>query len=77
MYTPDGGYIPRILFAGNLLKKKTGKVLTLSTWGPSLSDVCRGQILAYKINPRTEGVKIFLVAVDPYHRYSNEAERAN
>ena len=43
----------------------------------SESDVCRCQILKYKDGPRTERIKIFLMAVDPEHRYSNEAERAN
>ena len=51
--------------------------LTLWARGPSLyvriwrlplytseSDVCRRQILTYK-DPRTEGIKIFIVAVDP------------
>ena len=43
----------------------------------SESDVCRCQILTYKDGPRTARIKIFLMAVDPIHRYSNEAERAN
>ena len=30
-----------------------------------------------KVNPRTVRVKIFLTALDPKHRYSNESERAN
>ena len=30
-----------------------------------------------KVNPRTVGVKIFLLAVDPWHSYLNESERAN
>ena len=41
------------------------------------SDVCRRQILTYKDGPRTEKNKIFIMAEDPYHRYSNEAERAH
>ena len=49
----------------------TARVLTLE------SDVCRRQILTSKVNPRTVKVKIFLIAEDPYHRYSNESERAN
>ena len=40
-------------------------------------DVCRRQILTYKDGPRTERIKIFLMVVDPQHRYSNESERAN
>ena len=43
----------------------------------SESDVYRRQILMSKGDPRTVKVKIFLIAVDPQHRYSNEAERAN
>ena len=31
----------------------------------SESDVCRRQILAYKVDPRTKRIKIFLTAVDP------------
>ena len=30
-----------------------------------------------KVDLRTVGVKIFLMAVDPYHRYPNESGRAN
>ena len=30
-----------------------------------------------KVNPRTVRVNIFLMVVDPSHRYSNESERAN
>ena len=43
----------------------------------SESDVCRRQILTYKDGPRTERVEIFIMTVDPSHRYSNESERAN
>ena len=43
----------------------------------SESDVCRRQILTYKDCPRTERIKLFLMAVDPYHRYSNESQRDN
>ena len=43
----------------------------------SESDVCRRQILPYKDGPRTKRIKIFLISVDPQHRYSNEAERAD
>ena len=35
------------------------------------------QILTPKVDPRTERVKIFPMAVDPQQRYSNESERAN
>ena len=41
------------------------------------SDVYRRQVLTSKVNPRTEKVKIFTMAVDQQHRYSNEAERAS
>ena len=41
------------------------------------SDVCRRQILTTKVDPRTVRIKIFLIAVDPYHRYANESEWAN
>ena len=44
---------------------------------PPLSDVCRRQILTTKIDPRTVRVKLFVMAVDPYHRYSNESERVD
>ena len=29
------------------------------------------------VHPRTVRVKVFLLTVDPYHRYLNESERAN
>ena len=35
------------------------------------------QILTSKVHPRTKRLKIFLIAVDPSRRYSNEAERDN
>ena len=46
--------------------------------GPYTSqfDVCRRQMLTYRDDPHTEGIKHFLMAVDPSHRYSNELERA-
>ena len=50
--------------------------LALTARGSTL-DVCRRQILTIKIDPRTVRVKIFIMAVDPQHRYSNESERAN
>ena len=43
----------------------------------SESDVCRRQILTYKDGPCTERIKNMIMAVDPSHRYSSEAERAN
>ena len=43
----------------------------------SKSDVCRRQILTYKDCPRTERIRIFVMVVDRWHRYSNESERAN
>ena len=39
----------------------------------SESNVCRRQ----KDDPRTVRLKIFIMAVDPLHRYSNESEKAN
>ena len=55
--------------------------LTLSARGPSLSrqnltsvDV---RFWRDKDGPRTERIKIWITTVDPQHRYSNEAERAN
>ena len=35
------------------------------------------QVLTYKGDLRTERTKTFIMAVDPYYRYSNKAERAN
>ena len=35
------------------------------------------QILTPKVDPRTVRVEIFLIAVEPYHRYSNEQASAN
>ena len=43
----------------------------------SESDVCRRQILTYKHGARTRRNKIFIMAVDPLHRYTNEAYIAN
>ena len=43
----------------------------------SKSDVCRRQILTSKVDPRIVRGKIFSMAVNPYHRYSNKSERAN
>ena len=40
----------------------------------SKSDICRRQILTYKYGPRTERSKIFLAAVDQYHKYASESE---
>ena len=38
----------------------------------------RRQILTTKVDLRTVKVKkIFVMAVDPYHRYLNDSERAN
>ena len=31
----------------------------------------------YKYGPRTERIKIFMLVVDPLHRYSNESEVPN
>ena len=41
------------------------------------SDVSRRQILTSNVSPHTVRVQIFLMAVDPHHRYSNESERPN
>ena len=35
------------------------------------------QNLTSKVDPRTVRLKIFIMTVDLYHRYSNESERAN
>ena len=43
----------------------------------SEADVYRRQILTYRDDPRTERIKIFIMAVDTQHKYSNEPERAN
>ena len=43
----------------------------------SESDVCRRKILTSKVDPCIERLNIFIIAVDPENRYSNEAERAN
>ena len=43
----------------------------------SESDVCRRQILTYEVYHRTERIKIFIMVVAPYPRYSNESEKAN
>ena len=37
---------------------------------------CRLQILTSKVHPGTERLKILILAVDPEHRYLNEAEMA-
>ena len=41
------------------------------------SDVCSSQTLTYKDSHHTERIKMFIIVVDPYLRYSNEAERVN
>ena len=43
----------------------------------SESDVYRRQILTTRVDHRTVRENILLLAVYPYHRYSNESERAN
>ena len=58
------------------------RIFTLTSRGmdrlqSSESDVCRRQILQTKVDPHTVRVKIFTMAVDPLHRYSNVSERAN
>ena len=55
-------------------------ILTLSArWRlyTSESDVSRRQILTYKDDRRAERIKFFQMAVEPFHRFSNEADRAN
>ena len=37
----------------------------------------RHQILTSKVSPRTDGIKIFIMVVDPKHRYLNDSETAN
>ena len=37
----------------------------------------RRQILTFKVDPRTERIKTFMMAVYPWHRYSNKAGKAN
>ena len=49
-------------------------IITIKT---SESDDCGRLIPTFKDDPRTERNIIFLMAVDPLHRYLNEAERAN
>ena len=49
----------------------------LSNTDPSAGTVFKRQISTSKVNPRTERITIFILAVDPWHRYSNEAERYN
>ena len=49
--------------------------LTLSARGPSLYVSIRRQMLMYEDGPRAERIRIFIMAVGPQHRYSNEAER--
>ena len=48
----------------------------LKSW-TSESDVYRRQILTSEIDPRAVRIKIFIMAVDPYHRHSNKSERAD
>ena len=43
----------------------------------SESDVCRRQILTFKVDPPTVKVQGCIMAVDPYHSYLNDSERAN
>ena len=50
------------------------KPLTLSARGPSLYV---RMILTYTDGFRAERIKIFLMVVDPWYRYSNGAEKAN
>ena len=40
-------------------------------------DVCGRQVPTTKVDSRTARVKVFLMAVDRYYRYSNESEKAN
>ena len=43
----------------------------------SAGTVFRHQNLKAKVDPRTERIEIFIMVVDPQHRYSNEAETVN
>ena len=49
------------------------QLLTIAAQGPPLYVT----IWRRKDGPRTERKKIFIVAVGPWHRYSNEAEKVN
>ena len=40
-------------------------------------EIFDSEILTYKDGPRTERIQIFIMIVDPDHRYSSQAERAN
>ena len=40
-------------------------------------DACRRHVLTSKDGPRTDIIQIFLMAVDPQHRYSSETGSAN
>ena len=53
----------RILAKINPFSAAGGRLYT------SESDVCRRQFRTYKDGSRTERIKIFTMAVDPYHRY--------
>ena len=52
-----------------LTPRARGSTLDVRIW--RFLDV---RIRHLKVNPRT--VKIFIIAIDPYHRYLNESERA-
>ena len=71
----------KILLQFDWFRSTTHFTLKIFFWTTSILYfilyVCRRQILTTKVDPRTVRVKIFLMAVDPYHRYSNESERAN
>ena len=45
--------------------------------GIDFTDVYRRQILTTEVDPRAVRIKIFIMAVDPWHGYSNESERDN
>ena len=50
------------------------QMLNLTVRGSTL-DLCRCHILTSNVDPRTVRITKFVMAVDPYHRYSNEVDR--
>ena len=56
--------------------KSAGQGLTLTARGSTLVVKIR-QILTTKVDPRAATVKLFIMAVHPSQRYSNEPERTN
>ena len=75
------GWLPWIRFIANLGKEGltlTARGSTLVLWTSDFdANVCGRQILTPKVDSSTVRVKIFIMVVDPKHRYSNGSERAN